>query len=145
MQFNEAIKKAREQRELSQDMAAKEIEKLYPGVRVSGPYLSMIENGSKTNLTTNLIAALIDFYKLPPDFALTLFKNTINKNSMATEEPCRYNITTIAAHNDLDPLADLSPEARKSVEDYIEFARKKYPKKEDKQQMERSGTQGREQ
>ena len=40
------------------------------------------------------------------------------------------NLTTIAAHRADNPLADLSPEARKSVEDYIEYVRNKYPKKD---------------
>lgn len=40
------------------------------------------------------------------------------------------NVTTIAAHRADNPLADLSPEARKSVEDYIEYVRNKYPKKD---------------
>lgn len=64
LNLGEAIKKAREERGLSQEAAAKEIEKLYPGVRISGPYLSMIENGTKTNLTVNLIDALISYFKI---------------------------------------------------------------------------------
>lgn len=54
------------------------------------------------------------------------------KKQNIAEESGHYGVTTIAAHNDLDPLADLSPEARRSVEDYIEYARKKYPKEEGK-------------
>lgn len=42
----------------------------------------------------------------------------------------RPNIETIAAHRTDDPMSELPEEARKSVEEFIDFVYKKYSKKE---------------
>ena len=62
--LGELIKKTREERGLSQEFVAREIEQKYQGVRLSGSYLSMIENNIKDNLTTRLRDALIDYFNL---------------------------------------------------------------------------------
>ncbi len=115
MHFNDAIKKSREQLGISQEAAAKEIERLYPGVRISGPYLSMIENGTKSNLTTKLVKALLDFYKLPAYFATSLLiDNSDDSNIPASLPPTG------------DPMNDLPPEALQEIEEFKAFVRHKY-------------------
>jgi transcriptional regulator with XRE-family HTH domain len=64
MDFGLEIKRAREKMDLSLEAAAKQIREKY-GVRLSAPYLNMIENGQRTNLTTNLEKALRSFFKIP--------------------------------------------------------------------------------
>ncbi|MHB8183672.1 MAG: helix-turn-helix domain-containing protein [Candidatus Desulforudaceae bacterium] len=58
--FGEWVREKRVEKELSQEQLASDIRKLYD-VRLSGPYVSMIENGDRTNLTSKLKAALIDY------------------------------------------------------------------------------------
>lgn len=70
--FGIIIKNARETAGLSQDEAAERIRKKY-GVRLTASYLSMIENGTKTNMTVNLIKAMIDFFSLPVESTYNLF------------------------------------------------------------------------
>lgn len=67
--FGQKIKEARGK--ASQEEVAKAIEQRY-GVRLSPSYLSMIENGSRKNLTTNLINALLDYFNLPAETASLL-------------------------------------------------------------------------
>lgn len=57
------IRQAREKMNLTLEEASKKIRETYH-VRLSESYLSQIETGSKTNLTTNLVNALFDFFKL---------------------------------------------------------------------------------
>jgi transcriptional regulator with XRE-family HTH domain len=64
LNFGKSIKEAREQMNLSQEEAAVKIRNEYR-VRLSPSYLSMIENGQKTNLTTNLEKALCSFFNVP--------------------------------------------------------------------------------
>jgi transcriptional regulator with XRE-family HTH domain len=80
--FGKTVRLAREGMRLSQADAALQIEKRYAEVRLSGPYLSMIETSQKTNLTIKLIYALIDFFKLAPaSVALLLPDSNIAENS----------------------------------------------------------------
>jgi transcriptional regulator with XRE-family HTH domain len=73
MHFNEYVRCAREKMDISQENASKLIEKQY-GVRLSPSYLSMIESGQRTNLTVDLIKALIEFYNLPLSTIKSLFE-----------------------------------------------------------------------
>lgn len=72
MTFGEQIRLAREKLQLSQEDASTAIEKKY-GVRLSASYLSMIESGVRTNITVNLLNALLDFFNLPVEAAASLF------------------------------------------------------------------------
>ena len=65
MIFGTLIREARENMHLSQEEAAKAISVKYKGVRLSPAYLSMIEGGSRTNLTTDLVKALCKYFQLP--------------------------------------------------------------------------------
>lgn len=62
--FGAKIKQARKERHLSQARVIKEVRQKYPGVHLSAPYLSMIENNVKQNLTTNLSKALSEYLGL---------------------------------------------------------------------------------
>jgi transcriptional regulator with XRE-family HTH domain len=59
--FGTKIKEAREHKKITQEDAATEIRNSY-GVRLSSAYLSMIERGERTNLTTKLEKAIRGFY-----------------------------------------------------------------------------------
>ena len=118
MTFGEIVRNAREKSNLSQEDVAKAIEKKY-NIRLSPSYLSMIENGTRTNLTVNLLSALLDFFNLPFETTLSLFMKPAFKNAYFFETTCKYQI---------DELANLPEEARRSLEDYKEYIIKKYQK-----------------
>jgi transcriptional regulator with XRE-family HTH domain len=59
--FGTKIKEAREHKKITQEEAATEIRNTF-GVRLSSAYLSMIERGERTNLTTKLEKAIRAFY-----------------------------------------------------------------------------------
>lgn len=59
--FGLKIKESREHKKITQEEAATEIRNTY-GVRLSSAYLSMIERGERTNLTTKLEKAIRAFY-----------------------------------------------------------------------------------
>jgi repressor LexA len=61
--FGDQIKIFREDKGLSQEVAAKEIREKY-NVRLSSAYLSMIERGERDNLTSKLENALRDYFGL---------------------------------------------------------------------------------
>jgi transcriptional regulator with XRE-family HTH domain len=122
--FGEEIKKSREKLGISQEEAAQRIKKLYEGVRLSPSYLSMIESGSKTNLTTNLIDAILDFYKLPSSVANTLFAKSYLSFK---EDSLTYDDSIVAPYPTTgDPMDDFPPEALKEIEDFRAYVRHKY-------------------
>jgi transcriptional regulator with XRE-family HTH domain len=65
--FGAKIKQAREERGLTQEFVATEIEQKYQGVRLCASYLCMIESNKKTNPTTKLLEALLDYFGLVPE------------------------------------------------------------------------------
>ncbi len=96
MNFGEKVRFSREKLKLTQDEAAEKIRKLYI-VRISGAYLSMIERSERTNLTSKLKNALIDFFKIddeikeqpkkPKDLIKILEQEEFTLNGqMATQE-----------------------------------------------------------
>jgi transcriptional regulator with XRE-family HTH domain len=91
------------ERGLSQEFVAREVEQKYQGVRLSGPYLSMIENDIKNNLTIRLRDALLDYFNLS------------GQDSLFTEKEIPADIRKIsrAAEN-------MTPEQRKQ---WIEIAK----------------------
>jgi transcriptional regulator with XRE-family HTH domain len=128
--FGEIIKQSREKMQLSQEEAAKAIEKNY-GVRISTSYLSMIETGMRTNLTVNLITALLKYFQLPASIATHLFETKAypieyrenNKKTAFQDQPSPY-----CGHSQgqLIALDNLPHEARHSLCDYYEFLLSKY-------------------
>ncbi|WP_434132136.1 helix-turn-helix domain-containing protein [Sporomusa sphaeroides] len=70
--FGDLVKQRREEMKLSQDEAAKTIKTKYD-VSISGSYLSMIERNGRTNLTINVVNAIIDFFNLPASSIASLF------------------------------------------------------------------------
>lgn len=70
--FGDLVKQSREYMKLSQDEAAKTIKTKYD-VSISGSYLSMIERNERTNLTINVVNAIIDFFNLPASSIASLF------------------------------------------------------------------------
>jgi len=123
MTFGEIIRDAREKSRLSQEDAAKAIEKKYR-IRLSPSYLSMIENGTRTNLTVNVLSALLDFFNLPLETALSLFAQPASRNRCFLEEKSTY--TRSRNDNQIDELANLPEEARRSLDEYKEYIIKKY-------------------
>ncbi|MGS0765682.1 helix-turn-helix domain-containing protein [Syntrophomonas curvata] len=71
-----------------------------------------------------------------PDFGVLLkladyFNTSTDYLLGRTDDPSpRPKIDTIAAHRTDDPMNELPEEARKSVEEFIDFVYKKYGKKE---------------
>jgi transcriptional regulator with XRE-family HTH domain len=72
MTFGEIIKKQRDHKKMSQHTLADNIKEKYD-VRLSTSYISMIETNTRTNLTVNLINALLEYLELPPEAAYSLF------------------------------------------------------------------------
>jgi transcriptional regulator with XRE-family HTH domain len=103
MTFGQTLKTAREKMEKSQEEAAKAIRDRY-NVRISGPYLSMLENDVKTNPTIELVDAILNYYQLPVEAILSLFKTTESKvgSSLDATDP-NFNALSF-------DLADISPE-----------------------------------
>ncbi len=118
MLFGEIIKKTREAMNLSQDDASKMIEKKY-AIRLSAPYLSMIENGMRTNITVNVIKALLDFYSLPFSAAASLFQNII------AEKKVPY---TVSSPETETQIANLPEEAKRSIDEFTAYIITKYGK-----------------
>jgi transcriptional regulator with XRE-family HTH domain len=129
MVFGEIIKYSREQLLLSQENVATAIEKKYQ-VRLSASYLSMIENGARTNLTIKLINALLDFFNLPVQTTASLFcKPFTTDNSHVS------NILETSAHYHISPsflttdqLALLPHEAKLCLAEFQAFIWTKYAK-----------------
>lgn len=120
MLFGEIIREAREQINLSQEDASKMIERKY-AIRLSASYLSMIENGTRTNITINVLKALLNFYNLPFSAAFSLFPNIVaEKNqSYAIDSP---DINT--------RIANLPEEAKRSIDEFTRYIIEKYNKKD---------------
>lgn len=102
------LKKEREARELTQEDVAS-------AVKITAAALSNYERGLR-DPDTGTVKRLAEFFQVTTDYLLGL-----------SPDP---QVTTIAANRADDPLADLPEEARKSVEDFIEYAKRKYGKKE---------------
>ena len=69
---------------------------------------------------TSIIVKLADYFNTSTDFLLD-----------RTDDPSpRPKTETIAAHRTDDPMSELPPEARRSVEEFIDYIYKKYGKKE---------------
>lgn len=130
MRFGEIIKQSRESMQLSQEEAAKAIEKHY-GVRISTSYLSMIETGTRKNLTVNLITALLSYFNLPASIATHLFEPAnspaeyleSNDTPVFCEQPSLYSESI---HQQHIALENLPHEVRHSLIDYYEFLLSKY-------------------
>lgn len=124
MTFGEILRTTREKRNLSQEDAAKAIEKKY-GIRMSPSYLSMIENGTRENLTVKALNALLDFFNLPLESALSLFKASNHGNCLLEEAvPYSFQSSQIFEHE----LKALPVEARQMLHDFAEFLIQKYMK-----------------
>lgn len=120
MTFGEILRTAREKNNLSQEDTAKAIEKRY-GVRMSPSYLSMIENGTRANLTVKSLSALLNFFNLPFDSALSLFKSS-TKTTKLLEDKEKYQ--TLADHE--QALAALPEEAKTMIREFTEYMIYKY-------------------
>ncbi|SDE67095.1 hypothetical protein SPACI_044500 [Sporomusa acidovorans DSM 3132] len=116
--------------QLSQEEAAKAIEKHY-GVRISTSYLSMIETGTRKNLTVNLISALLSYFNLPASSATDLFEPANSsaeylKNNEQTIFCEQQSLYSESIHSQHIALENLPHEARHSLVDYYEFLLSKY-------------------
>lgn len=124
MTFGEYIRQAREGMLLSQEDVSTNIEKKY-GVRLSASYLSMIESGVRTNITVNLLNALLDYFDLPLVAANSLFSKSL------TEQP--QGLLVKEAGDQYDVKARkvlLLPEsARQCMAEFEEYLINKYVKK----------------
>jgi transcriptional regulator with XRE-family HTH domain len=90
--FGQTIRLARQNLRLSQATAVFQIKKSYPGLRLSGSYLCMIENDQKTNLSIKLIRALINFFKIAPAYVIPLL-SVKNETACVAENPANYLIS----------------------------------------------------
>ncbi|BBB91004.1 MAG TPA: helix-turn-helix domain-containing protein [Methylomusa anaerophila] len=130
MTFGEIVKISRENKRLSQEDVSKAIEKKY-GVRLSTSYLSMIETGMRTNLTVNLLNALLDFFNLPYTAAASLFSRL---ESIPEYSPGREPATVVLESKAPFPsntdnqiaIDDLPSDAKRSLNDFYEFLLYKY-------------------
>jgi len=109
------LKKAREAKGLSQVGLAK-------ALSVTSATINRYEQGIRQP-DPGTLHALADELEVSVDWLLG-----------RTDDPKGHcaQVTTIAAHRADDPLAELPEEARRSVEDFIEYAKRKYGKKEEK-------------
>jgi transcriptional regulator with XRE-family HTH domain len=131
--FGEIIKQSRENMQLSQEEAAKAIEKNY-GVRISTSYLSMIETGTRKNMTVNLINALLSFFKLPASIATNLFEPLDSDSEyFENSKPMAFHDEHSSYGKHVQPqqiaLNSLPQEARHSLYDYYEYLLSKYKTK----------------
>lgn len=121
MKFGEILRQTREQLNLSQESAAKSIEAKYK-VRLSAAYLSMIENGVKTNLTVNLITALLDYFLLPLTAASSLFIGTSQPSQYGKEEPaCSFHESQEAYPSEGLRLPEEAQLALKEFRDFLQY------------------------
>lgn len=81
--FGDLVRMARENAGLTQDDAAAAIRQKY-GVRLSSAYLSMIERGERTNLTTKLENALKDFFNIQLTKAVDILEILEDKDTKIT-------------------------------------------------------------
>lgn len=124
MQFGEIIRNAREKKVLSQEDAAKLIERNY-SIRMSASYLSMIESGVRTNITVNVLKALLDFYKLPFSAAASLLcYQTTGQTRVAETEPAYQALLSVESSR----LETLPPEARQMIDEFVTYILFKYEK-----------------
>jgi len=125
MTFGEILRLTREKKNLSQEDTAKAIEKKYR-IRMSPSYLSMIENGTRENLTVKSLNALLDFFNLPFESALSLFKASNNENCLL-EEPVRYGAQSDKVRDEHE-LEHLPAEAKQLLKEFTDFLIEKYKK-----------------
>lgn len=107
---------------LSQEAVAKAIEKSHK-VRLSAAYLSMIENGVKTNLTVKLINALLAHFNLPLHAASSLFIQPVPLPEYPQTEA---NPSLREAVDEYS--AELPEEAKQALQEFSEFLHYKYAK-----------------
>lgn len=123
MQFGEIIKEAREKNLLSQEDAARQIEKTY-AIRLSASYLSMIESGTRTNITVKVLRSLLHFYKLPLSAAGSLFSQADAGQTKIAEAATPYRLDPLLIR--AEHLAALPAEARHTLQDFIAFILARY-------------------
>ena len=108
MSLGKTIKLLREEKGIRQE----DIGKLF---NVSKSAVSQWENDIRTP-DMDIIIKLADYFNTSTDYLLG-----------RTDDPSpRPKIDTIAAHRTDDPMNELPEEARKSVEEFIDFVYKKY-------------------
>lgn len=105
------IKKLREQKNLTQDQLAKL-------VNLSQQTIDHYEKGrAKPSIDT--VSLFADVFSVSTDYLLD-----------RTDDPSPHpKIETTGAQCTNDPLSELPPEARRSVEEFIDYIYKKYGKK----------------
>jgi transcriptional regulator with XRE-family HTH domain len=108
---------------LSQEAVAKAIEKSHK-VRLSAAYLSMIENGVKTNLTVKLINALLAHFNLPLNAASSLFIQAPPLPAYAKTESSASFREAIDEYPVEEP--QLPEEARQALKEFRDFLHYKY-------------------
>lgn len=130
--FGEIIKQSRENRKISQEALSRIIKKKY-NVRLSTSYLSMIETNVRTNLTVNLINALLDYFELPFETSSSLFANLQHHLPYAANPvigTVHETRTTYTAQKKSALITDfdagLPPEAHQSLNDFHNFLIAKY-------------------
>ncbi|MDU2063250.1 MAG: hypothetical protein E6713_00320 [Sporomusaceae bacterium] len=98
MNLGEQVRTARLHTHITLDEAAELIRNRY-NVRLSGAYLSMIERNERTNLTTKLQNALIDFFCLNtphiPDLIDILDQQELTVDGQPLSEEARADIKAI--------------------------------------------------
>lgn len=114
--IGDRLKRLRENKRLS-------LRALGKAAHVSHSFIADIEAGrSKPSLDTLTALARV----------LGVSISDITGDIPSVAEPCaRYGYETEAAHRKDDPMADLPPEARRSLEEFKEYILRKYGKKKD--------------
>jgi transcriptional regulator with XRE-family HTH domain len=132
MTFGEIIKQKREESKISQAALAKRIKKQY-NVRISTSYLSMIETNARTNLTVNLINALMEHLDLPMEAAHSLLTGSKQsaKHDAAPDVKTAYETQIpYTGGKDVNQLtkfnAKLPPEVEEPLEEIYNLLVAKY-------------------
>jgi transcriptional regulator with XRE-family HTH domain len=113
MSFGKRIKRLREDKGVRQE----DVGKMF---NVSKSAVSQWENDIRTP-DMDIIIKLADYFDVSTDFLLG-----------RTDDPSPHpKPETIAAHRTDDPMSELPEEARRSVEEFIDYIYKKYGKKKE--------------
>ena len=131
MNFGNLIKKNREERKMSQGSLAEVIKNKY-NVRVSAAYISMIELNVRTNLTINLIDALLDYFDLTVEDATGLFSRSLRKVSYNKQLASNYINEKETKYGEIESCSELelkcmlkydnlSAESKKELQNFYEF------------------------
>lgn len=117
MNLGSRLRREREDRGLTQVKAAR-------ALGISNVVLNRYEKNERQP-DIGMIRKLAAFYDVSCDYLICITDERRSANRI------KDDYETYAAHRIDDPMTDLPPEARKSLEEFLEFVRAKYGLKKD--------------